>query len=54
MYKVYRANYADDCLEVIVNCNDYEALEEALEKEKQHGLLLGLCEVCGDGFRDVV
>ncbi len=54
IYKVYRANYADDCLEVIVNCNDHEALEEALDKEGEHGPLLGLYEICGNGPREVV
>lgn len=54
IYKVYKADYADDCPEVIVADTDYNALEEALDKEDKHGPLLGLYEICGDGFRAVV
>ena len=54
IYKVYKANYANGCPEVIVNCNDHEALEEALDKEGEHGPLLGLYEICGNGPREVV
>ncbi len=54
IYRVYKANYADDHPEVIVTSSDYEALEEALDKEDEHGPLLGLCEICADGPREVV
>lgn len=54
IYKVHKANYADDCLEVVVAHSDYDALEEALDKEENHGPLLGLYEICGDGPRAVV
>lgn len=54
IYKVYKAKYADDHPAVIISDTDYDALKEALDKEDEHGPLLGLCEVCGDGFRDVV
>ncbi|MFW5649130.1 MAG: hypothetical protein ACOCG5_08585 [Candidatus Alkaliphilus sp. MAG34] len=54
IYKVYKANYAGGCPEVIVAHSDYEALGKALDKEDQHGPLLELYEICGDGFRAVV
>ncbi len=54
IYKVYKANYTDECPEVIISSSDYEALGKALDKEDQHGPLLELYEICGDGFRDVV
>lgn len=54
IYKVYKADYADEHSEVVVSHTDYDALEETLDKESEHGPLLGLCEVCGDGFREVV
>lgn len=54
IYKVYKANYADECPEVVVAHSDYDALGEALDKEDKHGPLLGLYEICADGPRKVV
>lgn len=54
MYKVYKADYADEHSEVVVSHTDYDALEEALDKEGEHGPLLGLYEICGNGPREVV
>ncbi len=50
---MYVADYTD-YPDVIVSRTDYEALGAALDKEEEHGLLLGLSEICGDGFREVI
>ena len=53
IYKVYVADYTD-CPDIIVSQTDYDALGEALNREKDYGLLLGLSEICGDGLRVVI
>ena len=54
MYKIYKAEYTDDHPAVIISDTDYNALEEALDKEDEHGPLLGLYEICAGGPREVV
>lgn len=44
--RTYKAEYADDEMEVFSYCsNDEEALEEARKCEKEHGTLFNLFEV---------
>ncbi len=46
MSKIYKAEYADENMEVFSYCgNDKEALEEAENYEKEHGTLFNLFEV---------
>lgn len=46
---IYRAEYADDEIEVISFCdNDDEALNEAFEMEAEHGTLFNLVELDED------
>ena len=44
--KIYKAEYADDEMEVFDFCgDDLEALQEAKSKVRQHGILFNLFEV---------
>ncbi len=46
MSKIYKAEYADENMEVFSYCdNDKEALKEAENYEKEHGTLFNLFEV---------
>lgn len=49
MSKIYKAEYADDEIEVFSYCDtDEEALKEAYDYEEEHGTLFGLWEVNED------
>lgn len=49
MSRIYKAEYADENMEVFSYCdNDKEALEEAKDYEKEHGILFGLFELNED------
>lgn len=45
MWKIYKAEYEDDEIEVFDCDNDTEAMSEAFEHEKKHGILFNLYEV---------
>lgn len=42
---MYKAEYEDENFEIILADNDSEALEEAWNKEKEHGTLFNLFEI---------
>lgn len=49
MSKIYKAEYADENMEVFSYCdNDKEAMEEAESYEKEHGILFSLFELNED------
>lgn len=46
MSKIYKAEYADENMEVFSYCdNDREAMEEAESYEEEHGTLFNLLEL---------